>query len=276
VAWQVALDGQDPDAPLRTRAPRSQADAPRPVPAVVDQELLRRALRTVERTLASGSPGEREYASALQALSAASLYRFEAVALAERLVQARRGVLADAELAFLRWFLKTQTTWDLPELTPELAVELAQLPPLRPTLAATLANAAEWPRRYRRMEALAHESGRTLTGLLAPWLVAHVAHDADAAVAALTSADELTQLLEVAFAHFEPSQWLELYRSLSGYAEAAMFLARLRRGPPAAGPLAHFKGLVDATKWHYPDEQARGGWLAALLRELCPPAEASP
>ena len=102
------------------------------------------------------------------------------------------------------------------------AVELAQLPPLRPTLAATLANAAEWPRRYRRMEQLAHESGRTFSGLLTPWLVAQLARDADAAVAAITSREELAQLLEVAFAHLEPPQWLELYRSLSSYAEVAV------------------------------------------------------
>lgn len=276
VAWQVALDGQDPDAPLRTRAPRSQPDAQRPVPAVVDPELFRRALRTVERTLASGAPGEREYAGALQVLTAAPIYRFEAAELAERLVQARGGALNAAELALLRWFLTTKTTWELPELTPEFAVELAQLPPLLPTLAATLANASEWPRRYRRMEQLAHESGRTLTGLLVPWLVAHFARDADTAVAAITSRDELTQLLEVAFAHLEPAQWLELYRSLSGYAEAAVFLARLRHSPPAPELLARFKGLVDAIKWHHPDEQARGSWLAALLRELTPETESSP
>lgn len=276
VAWQVALDGQDADAPLRARAPRSQAEAPRAVPAVVDPELFRRALRTVERTLASGAPGEREYTGALQVLTAAPLYRFEAAELAERLVQARRGAVNDAELALLRWFLQNKTTWDLPELPPQLAVELAQLPPLRPTLAATLANAAEWPRRYRRMEQLAHASGRTLSGLLTPWLVAQLARDADAAVAAITSRDELAQLLEVAFAHLEPPQWLELYRSLSSYTEAAVFLARLRRSPPGADSLACLRRLADATKWHYPDAQARGSWLIALLHELCPVAEPDP
>jgi len=252
MARQVELDTQARDAPLR-RA--SQPDL-RKLPDSLDPELFYRVLQTVERSLSTNLPADPEYVWALRALTVAPLAHWEASALVQSLVQARRGTLEAAELEFIEWFLKTKTTWELPEVTPEFAVELWQFPPLRQPLAAALANGSGWPRRYHRMTQVAQRTGRVLD------------RDVDTAVSAITTRADLHLLLDVALRHLQPAQWLAIYRALGGYAEAAIFLARLPSAHSGPEALAQLQKLVDETSWHYPDEEARGGWLRARLAVL--------
>lgn len=264
MARQVELDTQARDTPLR-RA--SQPDL-RELPDSLDPELFSRVLHTIERVLSTNLPANPEYAWALRALTVAPLAHWEVSALVQSLVQARRDTLDAAELGFVEWFLKVKTTWELPEVTPEFAVELWQFPPLRLPLAKALANGSGWPRRYHRMTQAAQRTGQVLDGLLELWLPLHLDRDVDTAVSAITTRADLHRLLDVALSHRQPAQWLAIYRALGGYAEAACFLARLPSAHPDPEALAQLQRLVEGTRWHHPDEEARGGWLRARLADL--------
>jgi hypothetical protein len=275
VARQVELDSQAAKVPLRTFGSTSRATAPetpsrpqpRDVPELLDRGLLGRVLSTIEIHLGKAAPVDGEYIWALYALNNASLSRAENEQIFHHLLQTPRGALDAVELWYVGCFLQTKTTWELPEVTLEQVVTLWSYPQLRAHLAEALAKRSSWPQSYRQMLRFAQRTGHSVDGMLTQWLPLQLERDVDTALSAVDTPAELELLLEVAFTHMQPPQWLAIYQALYGYAEAAYFLDRLSRTRLVTEQLEQFKSLVAGANWHYPDDQARGSWLVARLAE---------
>lgn len=270
VSRQLELDAHPLGAPLSTPWLPSHDAHRRPpqIPPHIDRALLRWLLHTVASARDDRPGDDPVYKWALRALASAPLSRFATVEIVHTLWQARGGLLDAAELEFVSSFLVTKTTWELPEVSPELAVELWQLPAIRPVLAATLAKGSQWPLRYHRMRQHAASKALGLDDLLAQWLVAAIDRDVDTTVSDIGSRADLELLLDVAFTHLQPSKWLLIYKAFCGFAEAACFLARLRRSPPDRLALTSLQLLSAEAKFHRPDEQVRGEWLRGTVAEL--------